>query len=143
MKAAVIDNGIVTHIWEVPALDCYGDKYHLIEVGDDVAVGATWDKVSFKNPQPSSEQIIAQYTVAIQQRLDEFARTRGYDSILSAATYAASTVPGFAAEGQYCIGARDAAWAKYYEILAAVEAGTRPMPTLDEIFTELPTLVWP
>ena len=94
-------------------------------------------------PPPTAEQIVAQYTAAVQKRLDDFARTRGYDGILSAATYAASTVPKFKAEGQYCVEARDATWAKCYEVLAAVEAGSRPMPTLDELLAELPVLTWP
>ena len=94
-------------------------------------------------PPPSPEQIVAQYTAAVQKRLDDFARTRGYDGILSAATYATSTVPKFAAEGQYAVEARDATWAKCYEVLAAVEAGSSPMPTLDELLAELPVLTWP
>lgn len=95
-------------------------------------------------PPPTAEQIIAQYTGAVQQQhLDAFARTRNYDGILSAATYATSAVPKFKAEGQYAVEARDATWAKCYEILAAVEAGTRPMPTLDELLAELPVLTWP
>jgi hypothetical protein len=52
-------------------------------------------------------------------------------------------VPKFKAEGQYAVEARDATWAKCYEVLAAVEAGTRPMPTLDELLAELPVLSWP
>lgn len=94
-------------------------------------------------PPPTPEQIITQYTGAVQQHLDDFARTRNYDGILSAATYATSQVPKFKAEGQYAVEARDATWAKCYEILAAVEAGSRPMPTLDELLTELPVLTWP
>lgn len=94
-------------------------------------------------PPPTTDQIIAQYTDGVQQHLDTFARTRNYDGILSAATYATSQVPKFKAEGQYAVEARDATWAKCYEILAAVEAGSRPMPTLDELLAELPALVWP
>lgn len=94
-------------------------------------------------PKPTPEQIIAGFTAAVQQRLDDFAKTRGYDGILSAATYATSTVPTFAAEGQYAVQIRDATWAKCYEILAAVEAGTRPVPTLDELTAELPVMTWP
>lgn len=94
-------------------------------------------------PPPTAEQIVAQYTAAVQKHLDDFARTRGYDDIMSAATYATSTNPKFAAEGQYCVEARDATWAKCYEVLAAVEAGSRPVPTLDELFAELPVLTWP
>ena len=87
--------------------------------------------------------LMAEYTNAVQKRLDDFARTRGYDNILSATTYATSTNPKFAVEGQYAVAARDATWAKCYEVLAAVEAGSRPMPTLDELLAELPTLTWP
>ena len=94
-------------------------------------------------PPPTPEQIIAQYTTGVQQHLDTFARTRNYDGILSAATYATSQVPNFKAEGQYAVEARDATWAKCYEILAAVEAGSRPTPPLDELLAELPVLTWP
>ncbi|MDR2489019.1 MAG: hypothetical protein LBD42_05975 [Desulfovibrio sp.] len=83
------------------------------------------------------------FTAAIQSRLDAFAQTRGYDGILSAATYATSTVPKFAAEGQYAVEARDATWAKGYEILDAVLSGQRPMPTIEEVMEELPPLAWP
>lgn len=79
-----------------------------------------------------------------QNRLDAFARTRNYDGILSAATYATSTVPKFQAEGQYAVEARDSTWAKLYEILAEVEAGTRPAPTgYADVEPELPILTWP
>ena len=89
------------------------------------------------------DRLIAEYTGAVQKHLDDFARTRGYDNIMSAATYATSTVPKFKAEGQYAVEARSATWAKCYEVLAAVEAGSRPMPTLDELLAELPVLKWP
>lgn len=86
------------------------------------------------------EQIVQQ----AQARLDNFANTRDYDGILSAATYAASTVEEFRIEGQYAVEARDATWAKLYEILAEVEAGTRSIPTdYADIEPELPVLEWP
>lgn len=94
-------------------------------------------------PPPTPEQIIARYTDGVQKHLDTFARTRNYDGILSAATYATSQVPKFKTEGQYAVEARDATWTKCYEILAAVEAGTRPVPTMDELLAELPVLTWP
>ena len=92
---------------------------------------------------PTPEQIQADYTARIQSRLDAFAQTRGYDGILSAASYVTSTNAQFAKEGQYCVGARDATWAKGYEIMGAVQAGTRPMPTWAELEAELPALAWP
>ncbi|MFM9926892.1 hypothetical protein VLK31_28170 [Variovorax sp. H27-G14] len=79
---------------------------------------------------------------AVQERLDEFARTRNYDSILSACTYVTSAVPKFKAEGEAAIQARDAAWHACYGILTEVQGGARPMPTLDEVLAELPALLW-
>ena len=94
---------------------------------------------------PEERQAATQeaFTDAIQARLDAFAQTRNYDGILSAATYATSTVPQFRAEGQYAVEARDATWAAGYAILGAVLAGERPMPTLEEVMAELPPLEWP
>jgi hypothetical protein len=94
-------------------------------------------------PPPTVEQVIAQYTSMVQARLDDFAHTRGYDGILSACTYATSTVPKFAAEGQYCVQARDVTWAKCYDVLQEVRSGQQPMPTWQDLEAELPPLGWP
>lgn len=80
---------------------------------------------------------------AVQDRLDSFAKTRGYDGIQSAATYATSANAKFKAEGQCAVDARDATWAKCYEILAAVQAGTRTVTSYADIESDLPALNWP
>lgn len=88
--------------------------------------------------------IQASIIAATQLRLDTFAQTRNYDGILSACTYASSSVPQFAGEGQYCVDARDATWATLYDILGEVLAQTRPMPeSFADIQADLPALVWP
>ena len=80
---------------------------------------------------------------ATQERLDDFAKTRNYDGILSACTYATSAVSKFALEGQCCVTSRDATWAALYTILAEIQAGTRPMPTsYADIEPLLPALTW-
>lgn len=95
-------------------------------------------------PPPTPEQIMAECVNLTQKRLDDFARTRNYDNILSACTYATSTVPKFAAEGQYCVAARDNTWATLYQVLAEVEAGTRQIPSgYADIEPLLPVLEWP
>lgn len=82
-------------------------------------------------------------TGQVQQRLDNFARTRNYDNILSACTYATSNVPKFAQEGQRCVNLRDATWNAMYVYISEVEAGTRPMPTgYADVEPLLPTLSW-
>ena len=124
-----------------PMLDTYG-------VPDEVQVG--WQRladgtfVEYIAPPPSNEQIIASLTAQIQKRLDDFAKTRNYDGILSACTYATSTVPKFSTEGQYCVQARDATWAAGYVLMDEILAGTRPVPSsISDIESELPELAWP
>ena len=89
------------------------------------------------------EEIKAAVTALVQERLDAFAASRGYDGILSACTYATSTVPKFQSEGLVSVNARDATWAACYAVLAAIQAGERLMPTMAEFVAELPTLEWP
>lgn len=89
------------------------------------------------------EELIKMGEDAVQLRLDNFARERGYGSILSACTYVTSTSPRFAADGQKCVEVRDATWLACYEILGAVMAGARTMPSLSELMAELPVLAWP
>jgi hypothetical protein len=95
-------------------------------------------------PAPKTpEQIQAEIVDATQKRLDDFARTRHYDNILSACTYATSTIPQFAQEGQYCVQARDMTWAVLYQIMGSVQAGLRAMPTgYADIEADLPALAW-
>ena len=79
-----------------------------------------------------------------QKHLDSFANTRNYDSILSACTYATSSMPKFAAEGQYAVSARNNTWIAIYNLMAEVQAGTKPMPTgFVDVEPLLPELVWP
>lgn len=94
-------------------------------------------------PAVQAQVLQREVVVAVQNRLDAFAHTRAYDGILSACTYATSLVPKFRAEGQYAVEARDAHWAKCYDILNGVLSGTRSMPTVEEAMAEMPELVWP
>ena len=116
------------------------------EQGEDGQWRTAWKQVPLTADEIAQQQQAMQESIVAQtqQRLDDFARTRGYDGILSAATYATSTSPKFAAEGQCCVEARDATWARLYAILAEVEAGQRPAPNgFADIEGELPPLVWP
>ena len=99
-----------------------------------------WETRSVKSPEALQSEIVQ----AVQLRLDTFAQSRNYDSILSACTYATSVIEKFSSEGQYAVNARDMTWAELYTILGEVQAGERPMPTgYAEIESELPVLVWP
>ncbi len=96
------------------------------------------------NQARAQEQIKAGILEAVQARLDDFARTRNYDNIMSACTYATDIDATFSAEGQYCVASRGATWRKLYEILGEVTTGIRPEPTCyADIEPELPALNWP
>lgn len=100
-------------------------------------------------PQPTPEEIEAQLqkqmTDAVQSALDDFAETRGYDGIMSACSYSNSTDEQFKLEADYCIKLRDETWRMGYAILAEVKAGTRAIPTVEELIAELPvgSAQWP
>ena len=102
----------------------------------------------FKTPEQLEQERLSALKSGIesrtQQRLDDFARARNYASMISLCTYATSTNQRFSAEGQYGVEARDATWAKLYEILDEVESGIRPVPSsYEDIEPELPALDWP
>jgi hypothetical protein len=80
---------------------------------------------------------------AVQHMLDAKARERNYDGILSACSYATSTVSKFKNEALACVAWRDAVWAQCYASLAAVQAGHMAPPSKDEFVASLPQLTWP
>lgn len=78
-----------------------------------------------------------------QSKLDQWAMTKNYDGILSASTYATSTIPQFKSDGQDAVNFRDLTWSTLYSILSQVEAGTLAMPnSFSDIEPLLPTLTW-
>ena len=106
--------------------------------------GAVTERPEQPAPTPEEQQaaLQAKFTNAIQQRLDAFARTRGYDNIMSACTYVNSVMERFRLEGERAARLRDETWITAYAILDAVLAGEREVPTLEELFSELPELTW-
>ena len=89
-------------------------------------------------PEPTPEEVQKQMTDAVQAALDNFAKTRGYDGIMSACSYSNSTDAQFKLEADYCIQLRDTTWRMGYAILAEVKAGNRPVPSVEELIAELP-----
>ena len=79
---------------------------------------------------------------SVQSHLDEVARSKGYDNCLSCVSYQSSSNPVFAAEARAMTACRDAVWTKCYQVMAAVQAGTRPIPDVAQLIFELPAIVW-
>lgn len=93
------------------------------------------------NP-PTHAEVIQSFKDAIQMTLDDAARAKGYDDIVSACSYAGYENV-FQAEAIAFGVWRANVWAYGYQELAKVTAGTRPVPTVPEIIAELPALVLP
>jgi len=82
-------------------------------------------------------------SIEVQNLLDEFARTRGYDDIKSAVTYLNSTNTVYSTEATTAMNLRDNCWSALETYLTDVQAGTKPVPlTVEEIISVLPPLVW-
>ena len=105
------------------------------------AIAGTLGAIAAADPPPALTA--ADFTNAVQQHLDTTARTRNYDGILSACSYATSTSPPFSLEGVAAVAWRDAVWLYCYQQLAAVQAGTRDVPASTAAFiNELPVISW-
>ena len=79
----------------------------------------------------------------VGEKLDAFAKTREYDSIVSLATYATSAIPKFKEEGQRGVDVRDATFVAMYGYLEEMMQGTAFVPkSMYEVESKLPALTW-
>jgi hypothetical protein len=106
-------------------------------LGQAIAPGPDGRPMAETPPPPTVAEIIAEYLAAAQARLDAVAREWGYDSLISAASYVASSLPQFSAEAKALVTWRDVLWQAVYEIEAAVQSGAQAMPADAEAFVAL------
>lgn len=120
-----------------------GDKYgsparEMVELGP-LPVGA-----SLTEPEMSQEekniQIQDHFSQAIQTILDKEAQKFNYDNCLSVCSYVDTGVQKFDDEGKAFRAWRSAVWAKSYEILNAILAGKRTIPSEEDLLAEIPAL---
>jgi hypothetical protein len=104
--------------------------------------GEYYEVVEIPVHVPTVEELQQYFEDAIEAYMDSVVQTRNYKNIHTAASYVNSTNEKFAREGAACNKWRDDVWDKCYAVLAEVKAGTRPIPTLEEVIAELPVLVW-
>ena len=92
-------------------------------------------------PPPTNKELIAQavkhFETAIQSHMDTIARTKGYDSILSAVSYASEVNP-FQEEAKQFLKWRGAVWDYAYNQINAYTVET--IPTINELIITLPKL---
>ena len=144
LVAAIIDGeGQVTNLILVPSADFTLEGLTLVPAPDGAAqIGDSWDGASFHRAPPPAPTL-ADYSSAVQVLLDGAAQARDYADIVSAVSYAGSGVATWAAEGAAFAAWRDAVWLAVYAALAAVEAGSRPQPSVEDLLAELPAFLPP
>jgi hypothetical protein len=109
----------------------------------DGVARVTFDLAEALPPDPAAYDP-KPYQDAAQAYLDRTAQERLYDSIFTLCTYQADDLnPVFAAEGATGRAFRSAVWTKGYEVMAQVEGGQIPIPTVDDFLAMLPTIAWP
>ncbi|MGA0561686.1 hypothetical protein ACO2RV_04495 [Ancylobacter sp. VNQ12] len=79
----------------------------------------------------------ADYSCAIQAGIDAKARERGYDNGASLASYVSSTNVQWSAEAEAFVAWRDARWTYALAVMAAVQAGTRAAPPVEDFLAEI------
>lgn len=136
MRKAIIENGIVANII-VERED--EENPRGIPVDDlSVGVGDIYDGVNFSKPLPPPPTV-KEMEDAVQSHLDVTASKAGYDNIYTACTYAEEpAVPKFETEGKALRAWRSLVWAYCHQVLADVEGGRRPAPSIAELISELP-----
>ncbi len=137
MRYAIIENTVVTNIAESDS----SLAENWIPADETAHIGDLWDGSVFTKPVPPPPTV-ADYTEAVQNLLDTTAQAKHYDNIISCCSYAGAP-NAFQAEGQAAIEWRGNVWATCYTIMAEVQAGTIPAPTIPELLAMLPDLVWP
>lgn len=87
--------------------------------------------------------LMATFQTAIQEHVDQAARSRQYNDGVTLASYTASTIPTWQADAVVFVVWRDAVWVYAYAELDKVQGGERDAPTVEAFIAELPAIAWP
>lgn len=105
--------------------------------------GEYYEAVAIPVYVETAEEIQKRLTDGVQNWMDNIVQERNYDNVHTCVgTYLYSPIEKFRLEAEAVRDWVSYVWAKCYEMLAQVEAGERDIPTLEEVISELPVLVW-
>lgn len=145
MRYAIIENGAVVNVIEAQADAKFPDGWSTI-ASETANIGDLFNELSGDfvppDPLPPEPPTVAEYQAAIEAYVDATAVARQYRDAISLASYANSTVPGWATEAGIFVAWRDAVWQYAYGQLELVQAGSRDVPTVAEFIAELPAIEW-
>jgi hypothetical protein len=140
--AIIVDNKVSNIAVADSALE---DNWVLIE--GHVDLGTPYVDGAFVTQTATTDEIIEsmseQFNTIVQEKLDLFAKERGYDSMVSLSSYATSSVDSFRQEGLRGVELRDSSWNAFIDYMAKVRSGEidyrEGITKLEEL---LPDLTW-
>lgn len=119
-----------------PPADYSDDFYYRTEQDD-----APYVVYTRKSDEQIQQVMLKKFISAMESKYDAVAQEKHYDNRYTCALRAGYSGP-FQAEGQSFASWMDACNAYGYQEMAKVIGGTRPMPTVEELLSELPATPW-
>lgn len=144
MRIHKITNGI----WAGESKDSQGVPPGWVACETEPQPGQAWGSGGWCDASPDfGDPILApptidEYVAAMEALYDTTAQERRYDNRFTCALRAGYPGP-FQAEGLAFASWMDTCNATGYQIMAEVETGARPQPTIAELLADLPAMVWP
>lgn len=117
------------------------DSYLIVERDNENNIIAPQSLVEQLQAE-AAKKLITTYTQAMEAYMDAKAEEKGYDNRYTVSLRVNSPVEKFKLEGYAFMNWMDNCYALGYQILADVQNGTRPIPTVEEFLSELPELTW-
>tara|TARA_R100000231_G_scaffold41006_1_gene35774 strand:+ start:6121 stop:6558 length:438 start_codon:yes stop_codon:yes gene_type:complete len=140
--AVIIDNKVSNIVESDSALE-----KNWVLVNGVVDIGTSYTDGAFVTQSPTKDQIIdsmsEQFNIVVQEKLDSFAKERGYDNMSSLSSYATSSVDSFKQEGLRGIELRDSSWSVFIDYIAKVRSGEiNYQDGISKLEELLPDLTW-
>jgi hypothetical protein len=100
-------------------------------------------EITAKIAEMQQQDLFNQYQRAVEAHIESVAKSRGYTSSLSCASYATGTNnPVWAAEATAFIDWRNEVWKEVFVVFEAWKNGSPP-PTIEALIASLPQITWP
>lgn len=139
MRKAQIENGLVINVIEVDP-EAIPEWCADWPESEDAGIGWAYADGAFLPPETSTPPpAIEDYRAAIDAHVEATARSRSYNSAAHLASYAASTVPLWAAEAQAFIAWRDQVWVTAIGLMQSLQEP----PAMEAVMAMLPQIEWP
>ncbi|WP_439444431.1 hypothetical protein ABWU93_11290 [Xanthomonas translucens pv. translucens] len=94
-------------------------------------------------PESKQREQHASFLVGVSVWLDSTVKSRGYDNIVSCASYANSTDAQFRAEAAAAVAWRDAVYRKLYELQANAPEGVTTLEQVIDLLPQPQAFGWP